>query len=337
MPGHRHPRKDSQNDRSKHRSHRAGHRDRQGVRPPAQRLVRRRLGPRGDPQANGPAGSRTARWRSSAPRTARPWPWRTRAGTGWRRCRWARPWARTGSSARTTASSTTPRAAACPCRRRRRINPSATVPSFPVVERYRYVWVWLGDPTQADPDLVPDMHQMDRPGVGRRRRDHLRAVQLPAGAGQPDGPHPRGVRALLQHRPGRAQRVRLRGHARRTRTVTVSRWMLDIEPPPFWLKNMRDKFPGFEGKVDRWQIIHFEAPSHDPHRRRRGQGRHRRPRGRPQPGRQRLRHEHDHARRPTAPATTSGRSCATTAWTASSSPPSCATACTACSARTRRC
>ena len=23
---------------------------------------------------------------------------------------------------------------------------------------------------------------------------------------------------------------------------------------------MRDKFPGFEGKVDRWQIINFEAP-----------------------------------------------------------------------------
>ena len=41
------------------------------------------------------------------------------------------------------------------------INPSATVPSFPVIERYRYVWVWLGDPTLADPDLIPDMHQMD--------------------------------------------------------------------------------------------------------------------------------------------------------------------------------
>ena len=44
-------------------------------------------------------------------------------------------------------------------------------------------------------------------------------------------------------------------------TVKVERWMLDIEPPPFWLKNMRDKFPGFEGRVDRWQIIHYEAPS----------------------------------------------------------------------------
>ncbi|WKX13920.1 RHO alpha subunit C-terminal catalytic domain-containing protein [Streptomyces sp. NL15-2K] len=44
-------------------------------------------------------------------------------------------------------------------------------------------------------------------------------------------------------------------------TVTVSRWMRDIEAPPFWLKNMRDKFPGFRGRVDRWQIIRYEAPA----------------------------------------------------------------------------
>ena len=43
------------------------------------------------------------------------------------------------------------------------VNPSAMVPSYPVVERYRYLWVWPGDITLADPDLVPDMHQMDDP------------------------------------------------------------------------------------------------------------------------------------------------------------------------------
>ena len=37
------------------------------------------------------------------------------------------------------------------------INPSATVHSYPVVERHRYVWVWPGDPALADPDLVPDL------------------------------------------------------------------------------------------------------------------------------------------------------------------------------------
>ena len=44
-------------------------------------------------------------------------------------------------------------------------------------------------------------------------------------------------------------------------SVTVSRWMHDVTPPPFWLKNIRDRFPDFEGNVDRWQIIHYYAPS----------------------------------------------------------------------------
>jgi vanillate O-demethylase monooxygenase subunit len=35
------------------------------------------------------------------------------------------------------------------------INPSATVHSYPVVERHRYVWVWPGDPALADPSSCP--------------------------------------------------------------------------------------------------------------------------------------------------------------------------------------
>jgi phenylpropionate dioxygenase-like ring-hydroxylating dioxygenase large terminal subunit len=40
------------------------------------------------------------------------------------------------------------------------------------------------------------------------------------------------------------------------RTATVTRWMHDIEPPPFWRAQL-----GKPGKVDRWQIIRFEAPA----------------------------------------------------------------------------
>ena len=39
------------------------------------------------------------------------------------------------------------------------------------------------------------------------------------------------------------------------RTVTAMRWMLDIDAPPFWRAQL-----GKPGNVDRWQIIHFEAP-----------------------------------------------------------------------------
>ncbi len=43
------------------------------------------------------------------------------------------------------------------------INPSACVRSYPVVERHRFVWLWMGDPALADPALVPDMHWNDDP------------------------------------------------------------------------------------------------------------------------------------------------------------------------------
>ncbi|MGO4186410.1 aromatic ring-hydroxylating dioxygenase subunit alpha [Pseudarthrobacter sp. TAF60_1] len=140
------------------------------------------------------------------------------------------------------------------------INPSATVPSFPVVERYRFVWVWLGDPTQADPDLVPDMHQMDSlewAGDGE-------TIFAPCNYqlvldNLMDLTHEEFVHASSIGQEELSESEFVVTHD--DRTVTVSRWMLNIDAPPFWLKNMRDKFPGFEGKVDRWQIIRFEAPS----------------------------------------------------------------------------
>jgi len=37
--------------------------------------------------------------------------------------------------------------------------------------------------------------------------------------------------------------------------------MRDIDPPPFWRMQLEWKQGKPAGKVDRWQIIHFEAPS----------------------------------------------------------------------------
>lgn len=36
-----------------------------------------------------------------------------------------------------------------------RIPARARVRAFPVVERHSWLWVWMGDPAQADPDLIP--------------------------------------------------------------------------------------------------------------------------------------------------------------------------------------
>jgi len=140
------------------------------------------------------------------------------------------------------------------------INPSATVPSYPVVERHRYVWVWLGDPTKADPDLVPDMHQMDDPEwAGDGRTLSLKCNYQLVLDNLMDLTHEEFIHTSSigqEHISSTDFDVTHEGN-----TVTLSRWMLNIDAPPFWLKNLRDKFPGYDGKVDRWQIIRFESPS----------------------------------------------------------------------------
>ncbi|MFY0406523.1 aromatic ring-hydroxylating dioxygenase subunit alpha [Solicola sp. PLA-1-18] len=140
------------------------------------------------------------------------------------------------------------------------VNPSASVPSFPVVEKHRYVWVWVGDPTKADPDLVPDMHQMDGGDwAGDGLTIHADCNYQLVLDNLMDLTHEEFVHSSSIGQAELSEAEFSTTHD--GSTVTVSRWMRDIDPPPFWLKNMRDKFPGFTGKVDRWQIIHFEAPS----------------------------------------------------------------------------
>jgi vanillate O-demethylase monooxygenase subunit len=45
------------------------------------------------------------------------------------------------------------------------------------------------------------------------------------------------------------------------RSATVTRWMENVEPPPFWRMQLEWRHGRPAGNVDRWQIIHFEPPS----------------------------------------------------------------------------
>jgi phenylpropionate dioxygenase-like ring-hydroxylating dioxygenase large terminal subunit len=139
------------------------------------------------------------------------------------------------------------------------INPSATVPSFPVVQRYRFVWVWLGDPTLADPDTIPDMFQMDHPEwTGDGRTIHADCNYQLIVDNLMDLTHEEFVHGSSIGQAELSESDFTTTHDENT--VTVTRWMRGIYPPPFWKKNLHDLFPGYEGKVDRWQIIQFEAP-----------------------------------------------------------------------------
>ncbi len=141
------------------------------------------------------------------------------------------------------------------------INPSAMVPSYPVVERHRYLWVWPGDVTLADPDLIPDMHQMSSDewagdGLTIEAQCNYQLVL----DNLMDLTHEEFVHGASIGQSELSDSEFFTRHEE-DGSVTVSRWMLGVPPPPFWSRIMRHRFPDFAGPVDRWQIIHYYAPS----------------------------------------------------------------------------
>jgi len=138
------------------------------------------------------------------------------------------------------------------------INPSACVRAFPVLQKHRFIWVWPGDPALADVAKVPDMHWNDDPawaGDGKLIRvncDYRLVLD-----NLMDLTHETFVHgsSIGQRAVAEAPFVATHGD----RTATVTRWMENIDAPPFWAAQLKHA-TGFEGAVDRWQIIRFEAP-----------------------------------------------------------------------------
>jgi len=135
-----------------------------------------------------------------------------------------------------------------------RISPSACVRAYPLIEKHRYVWIWPGDPALADPALVPDMHWNDDPtwaGDGDTlflACDYRLIIDNLMDLTHETFVHSTtiGHRAIVSAQPTTTHD---------DRSVTVTRWMMDIDAPPFWRAQL-----GRPGNVDRWQIIRFEAP-----------------------------------------------------------------------------
>lgn len=135
------------------------------------------------------------------------------------------------------------------------INPSACVRSYPVVERHRFVWIWPGDPALADPALVPDMHWNDDPAwAGDGKMIPVKCDYRLVLDNLMDLTHEAFVHGSSIGNRAVAESPFEATHG--DRTATVTRWMRDIEPPPFWRAQL-----GKPGHVDRWQIIRFEAPA----------------------------------------------------------------------------
>lgn len=134
------------------------------------------------------------------------------------------------------------------------VPPNASVRSFPAIEKYRFVWVWTGDPALADSAKIPDMHWNDDPewaGDGKTmfaKCDYRLFVD-----NLMDLTHETFVHASSIGNQAVAETPMTVHHE--GNTVTVQRMMENIDAPPFWRAQL-----GKPGNVDRWQIIKFEAP-----------------------------------------------------------------------------
>ncbi len=133
----------------------------------------------------------------------------------------------------------------------------ARVRSFPVVERYHWVWIWMGDPALADPDLIEDYHWTDDPdwrAKGERLEldgNYLLLVDNLLDLTHLQFIHPTtlGTDAVAAA-PTKTERE--------DRLVRVTRWILDSPPPPFF-----QRAGGFapDQNIDRWQIIEYTPPA----------------------------------------------------------------------------
>jgi vanillate O-demethylase monooxygenase subunit len=137
------------------------------------------------------------------------------------------------------------------------IPPQAHVRAYPVFERHRWIWIWMGEPALADPNLIEDFHWLDDP-KWRAKPDllHLEGSYLLLVENLLDLTHLQFVhRTTLGTEAIAGAPINTERDGNRVR---VTRWMLDSPPPPFF-----QRAGGFrpDQKIDRWQIIDYTPPA----------------------------------------------------------------------------
>jgi phenylpropionate dioxygenase-like ring-hydroxylating dioxygenase large terminal subunit len=136
------------------------------------------------------------------------------------------------------------------------IPPAARVKAYPVAERYRWLWIWMGDPALADPDLITDFHWLDDPGWGAKGCYlHVKANWQLIVDNLLDLTHLAFVHESTIGNAALVENAAVKV-ARAPNNVVVTRWIIDAPAPPTFVKA-----GGFTSPVDRWQIIDFVPPA----------------------------------------------------------------------------
>jgi phenylpropionate dioxygenase-like ring-hydroxylating dioxygenase large terminal subunit len=133
----------------------------------------------------------------------------------------------------------------------------ARVRSFPVAERHRWIWVWMGGDERADPALIPDTRWLDHPewrsldGYLHYDTNYLLVADNLLDFSHLPFLHPSSVGGSTDYAAVLPTVEKLE------RGVRLTKWVMDTEPPAY-----SAKYAGYASgtKVDRWMFYDFIAP-----------------------------------------------------------------------------
>ena len=142
-----------------------------------------------------------------------------------------------------------------------RVRGFPAIRSFPVVERYGFVWVWTGDATRADPAKLHHLGWAENPdwayggGLYHVNCDYRLMIDNLMDLTHETYVHAGSIgQKEIDESPVSTKTE--------DNTVVTSRFMNNIMPPPFWAMALRGNHLADDVPVDRWQICRFTPPSH---------------------------------------------------------------------------
>jgi vanillate monooxygenase len=135
------------------------------------------------------------------------------------------------------------------------------IKSYPVAERYGFIWVWTGDAKLADPALIHHLEWANNPawayggGLFHINCDYRLMIDNLMDLTHETYVHSSSIgQKEIDEAP-------VDTTAEGDKVVT-SRFMQNIKAPPFWQAALKGNNLATDVLVDRWQICHFTPPGH---------------------------------------------------------------------------
>jgi len=141
-----------------------------------------------------------------------------------------------------------------------RVRGFPAIKSYPVVERYGFIWVWPGDASKADAAKIPVLEWYDNPewayggGLYHIACDYRLMIDNLMDLTHETYVHSTSIgQKEIDETPCKTT---VNGDE-----VVTARYMNGILPPPFWKAALRSNNLPDDVAVDRWQICRFTPPS----------------------------------------------------------------------------